>query len=90
MFKTIIGVPAGETSNIIKICKDIMKNDRTFYYEVTEPSVEALKQKFESLLILYSPSKKMANERGGWFIHKVRDAKLASYFWVKEASTKKI
>ncbi len=89
MFKTIIGIPAGQTSNVIKICNDILKRDRAFYYELVEPSVKDLKEKFESLLILYSPTKKMANERGGWFIHKCRDAKLADYFWVKEASIKK-
>ncbi len=89
MFKTIIGVPSGETSNIIKICDDILKKDRTFYYEVSKPSVKELKEKFENLLILYSPTKKMANERGGWFIHKCQDAKVASYFWVKEVQPKK-
>ncbi len=84
MFKTIIGIPNGETSNIIKICEDIQKKDRAFYYEVVEPSVIELKEKFESLLIVFSPTMKMANERGGWFIHKCRDAKVASYFWVKD------
>lgn len=89
MFKTIIGIPIGQTSNVIKICEDILKKDRTFYYEITEPSVNVLKEKFESLLILYSPTKKMANKWGGWFIHKCRNAKVASYFWVKEATNKK-
>ncbi len=86
MFKTIIGVPRGETSKVVNICEDILKRDRTFYYQVVEPSVKELKEKFESLLILYSPTKEMANQRGGWFIHKLRDAQVASYFWVKEAT----
>lgn len=89
MFKTIIGVPSGETSNIIKVCDDFLKKDRTCYFEIVEPSVKKLKEKFESLLIVYSPTKEMANKRGGWFIHKCRDAKLAGYFWVKEVRPKK-
>jgi hypothetical protein len=89
MIKTVIGILRGQTNNVIKICEDIMKNDRTFHYQVVEPSVKELKEKFESLLILYSPTMKMANERGGWFVHKCRDAKVASYFWIKEATNKK-
>ncbi len=89
MFKTIIGIPNGETANILKVCADIKKRDSTFNYEVFEPHVTKLREKFENLLILYSATEAEANRRGGWFIHKCRDARLANYFWVKMASNKK-
>ncbi len=84
MFKTIIGIPPGQTENTLKVCSDIKKKDRSFNYELLEPKVAELKEKFENLLILYSDTEEMANKRGGWFKHKCRNAKLSPYFWVKE------
>ncbi len=84
MFKTIIGIPNGETTNVIKICKDIEQRDPTFSYEIFEPAIPKLREKFENLLVLYFPTKDIANRWGGWFKHKCRNAKLADYFWVKE------
>ncbi len=84
MFKTLIGVADGQTANVLKVCEDIKKRDSSFDYEIFKPTVPELREKFESLLVLYSATKEMANKRGGWFIHKCRGAKLANYFWVKE------
>ncbi len=85
MFKTIIGIPNGETTNVLKVCNDIKKRDLTFSYEIFEPTVSELRKKFENLLILYSTTEDEAKKRGGWFIHKCRAAKLSNYFWLKEA-----
>ena len=76
MFKTIIGVMEGQTDNI-------KKRDPTFEYSLMKPQVESLKRKFESLLIINSSTEEEANRRGGWFIHKCKNAKVAGYFWVK-------
>ncbi len=84
MFKTIIGIPNGETNNVLKVCNDIKKRDNSFQYEIYEPSVLKLREKFENLLILFFLTKDEANKWGGWFIHKCTNAKLANYFWVKE------
>ncbi len=89
MFKTIIGVLQGETQKIIKICEDIRKKDSTFDFYIVIPTVKEIKDKFESVLVICSSTKKRANQWGGWFIHKCHDAKVASYFWVKEATNKK-
>ncbi len=48
-----------------------------------KPQIESLKRKFESLLIIHSPTEEEANSRGGWFIHKCKNAKVSGYFWVK-------
>lgn len=84
MFKTIIGIPPGQTENILKVCSDFKKKDSSLNYELFEPNVPELKEKFEKLLVLYSDTKEKANKLGGWFVHKCRNAKLSHYFWVKE------
>jgi hypothetical protein len=90
LFKTFIGIPKGQTANIKKVCEDIKKKDVTFNYSIIKTTSEAvdkdgikLKDKFENLLVLSSTTLDEANKRGGWFIHKCSNAKLASYFWVK-------
>jgi hypothetical protein len=54
-----------------------------FEYSILNPQVESLKRKFESLLIIHSNTEEEANRRGGWFIHKCKNAKVSGYFWVK-------
>ncbi len=92
MFKAFIGIPKGQTDNVRKVCEDIEKKDATFEYKIMKSTFEAkdkdgisLKDKFENLLVLYSPTLDDVNKRAGWFIHKCSNAKFASYFWVKEA-----
>jgi hypothetical protein len=84
MYKTIIGVLEGQTDNTRKVCENIKKKDSTFGYKIIKPGVESLKDKFESLLIIYSQTEEEGNRRGGWFIHKCTNAKLSDYFWVKK------
>ena len=84
IFKTIIGIPKGETENVCKVCEDIKKRDSSFQYEIYEPSVKKLREKFENLLILFLPTEREAKRWGGWFIHLCRKAKLANYFWIKK------
>jgi hypothetical protein len=84
IFKTIIGILNGETENVRRVCEDIKKRDGSFSFEIFKPTVPELSEKFENLLVLYSSSRDAANRRGGWFKHKCRNAKLGSYFWVKE------
>ncbi len=50
-----------------------------FEYSIMKLKVESLKRKFESLLIILSPTEKEANRRGSWFIHKCKNAKVADY-----------
>lgn len=85
IFKTIIGIMNEQTENVRRVCEDIRKKDPSFSYEIFEPTVAALREKFENLLVLYSPTKEEAQKRGGWFIHKCRGAKLPNYFWTKAA-----
>ena len=85
MFKTMIGVPAGETANVRRVCEDIKKRDDSFKYELYEPSVLKLREKFETLLILILPTQVEAKRWGGWFIHLCRNAKVAKYFWIKKS-----
>ncbi len=85
IFKTIIGIPNGETGKVHQICEDIKKRDSSFKYEIYEPSVLKLREKFENLLILFSSTEDEAKRRGGWFIHKCNRAKVAEYFWIKKS-----
>ena len=71
--------------NIRKVCETIKSRDPTFKYSITEPKIPSLKRKFESLLMIHSSTQEEANRRGGWFIHKCKNAKLSGYFWVKES-----
>ncbi len=73
----------GQTDNIKKICMTIKDKDPTFEYSIMKPQVEYLKCKFESLMIINSSTEEEANKRGGWFIYKCKNAKVAGYFWVK-------
>lgn len=83
-FKTMIGILHGDSVPAVQtVCDDVSNRDETFRYRIVKPKDNELKKKFEAILIIYSDTKKEANSRGGWFIHSVRDAKLADYFWVK-------
>lgn len=84
-FKTMIGIPdENEKYRAEIVCKDVANGDNTFKYKIVSPGTPDLRKKFSAIIIIYSSSLKIANERGGWFIHKVRDAKVADYFWVKQ------
>lgn len=83
--KTMIGIPdINEISKLSKVCKDIYSKDTTFRYKIVLPKTTELKAKFSMILIIYSQTLEMANKRGGWIIHKMKDAKVADYFWTKE------
>ena len=90
-FKTMIGIPdKNEEYKVEIVCRDVAEKDDTFEFKIVSPGTPDLRKKFSAVLIIYSPDKKTANSRGGWFIHKVRDAKVADYFWVKSCKyTKK-
>lgn len=79
-FRTMIGIESElEIPKVEKVCSDIKKNDNTFDYEIKKTRIK----KFKAVLTVYSETLEMANERGGWFIHKCRNCKVASYFWVR-------
>lgn len=85
MFKTMIGIiDKGEVSKVKKVCNDIWLKDSTFKFKVVMPGSPELRNKFASILVLTSDTKSMADKRGGWFIHKMADAKVSDYFWTKE------
>ena len=84
-FKTIIGIQKGETENVRKVCEDIKRRDSSFQYEIYEPSVKKLREKFENLLILLFSTEIEAKRWGGWFIHLCREAKIGDYFWIKKS-----
>jgi len=80
----MIGIPdKNEKYKAEIVCRDVANSDSTFKYKIVNPGTPDLRKKFSAIIIIYSSSLKIANERGGWFIHKVRDAKVADYFWVK-------
>jgi len=85
MFKTMIGIiNSSDVANVKKVCNDIWLKDSTFKFKTVMPGSSELRIKFASVLILTSDTKAMAEKRGGWFIHKMKDAKVADYFWTKE------
>lgn len=84
-FKTMIGIiDKDEVDKVRKVCDDIWIQDSSFRFKIVNPGTVELRKKFVSILILRSETKSMANKRGGWFIHKMKDAKISDYFWVKE------
>ena len=84
-FKTMIGIiDSGDVAEVKKVCSDIWIRDSTFRFKVVMPGSQELRDKFASILILKSDTQEMADKRGGWFIHKMKDAKVADYFWTKE------
>lgn len=79
-FMTMIGIADElEIPKAEKVCSDIKKNDNTFGYKIRSTRIKG----FKAIIEVYSETKEMANERGGWFIHKCRNCKVASYFWVR-------
>lgn len=83
-FKTIIGIPdSDETFKVEIVCRNVACGDDTFRFKIVKPGTPDLRKKFAKVLIIYSPDLKTANQRGGWFIHKVKDARVANYFWTK-------
>ncbi len=84
-FKTMIGViEETEKPNLDIVCSDIRLKDSTFNYKIVRPKNKELIEKFKWILVVFSDSQEMANKRGGWLIHKMKDAKVSDYFWVKE------
>lgn len=84
-FKTMIGIiDKHEVDKVKGVCSDIWAKDSTFHYKIVKPGTKELRDKFASVLILTSDTKSMADKRGGWFIHKMSDAKVSDYFWTKE------
>lgn len=82
MFKANIGV-LGLDADIRKVCEDIKKRDKTFNYEL-KPARGKLGVKFNCVLVIYDETEEGVNKRSGWFIHKMKDAKVANYYWVRE------
>ena len=81
MFVTKIGIiEESEVEKVRTVCENIQKMDDTFIFEIKDTTFP----EFVKVLAIYSDSKEMANKRGGWIIHKMRDAKVADYFWVRE------
>lgn len=88
-FKTMFGIiEASEVSKVNKVCLDISLKDSTFSYVIKKPRTLELIGKFVGILIIYSDSEEIANSRGGWFKHVMRDAKVSDYFWVKQCKGK--
>lgn len=82
--KTMIGIPdADEVFKVEIVCRDVEMGDSTFKYKIVRPGTPDLRKKFNKVLIIYSPNEKVANSRGGWFIHKMHDGIVADYFWTK-------
>lgn len=80
-YVTKIGIiEESEVENVRTVCENIHKKDETFVFEIKD----TVMPKFVKILSIYSDSKEMANKRGGWFKHKMKDAKVADYFWVRE------
>jgi len=83
-FKTMFGViEESEINKLNKVCRDISLKDSTFSYVIKKPRAPELIKKFVGILIIYSDSEEMANKRGGWFLHVMKDAKVSDYFWIK-------
>ncbi len=83
-WKTMFGIiEESEINKLNKVCKDISLKDSTFSYAIKKPRTAGLIAKFVGILIIYSDSEEMANKRGGWFLHVMKDAKVSSYFWTK-------
>ena len=84
-FNTMIGIiDKNEVAKVRKVCEDIWVKDSSFKFKIVMPGSIELRAKFASILILKSETKDMANKRGGWFIHKMTNANISDYFWVKE------
>lgn len=85
MHKTVIGILWGETQKITRVCEDIKKRDNSFDYYIVKPTVKEIKAKFENVLVVLSDSEDEAKARGGWFIHRCKNARIPDYFWIKKA-----
>ena len=89
-FNTMIGIiDKSEVARVRKVCEDIWVKDSSFKFKIVMPGSIELRAKFASILILKSETKDMANKRGGWFIHKMKDANISDYFWVKACKNMK-
>lgn len=83
-WKTNIGIlNVNEVPKIKDVCDRIKEQDGTFDYEIKKTHIF----KFVELLVLYSDTESMAHNRGLWFVKKMRDARVADYYWVKEIPT---
>ncbi len=88
-FKTMVGIiEESEVQKIAKVCYDTSIKDSTFVHKIVRPRNPELKAKFKAILIVNSDTEEMANKRGGWLIHKMKDAKVSNYFWVKTCKKK--
>ena len=86
-FVTKIGIiEEQEIEKVREVCENIQKKDETFIFEIKDTKLP----KFVKVLAIYSDSREMANKRGGWFKHKLKDAKVADYFWTREVKNDKI
>jgi hypothetical protein len=82
VYKAYIGV-ISEKKEIEKVCEDIKKKDSTFSYEIRLP-YKNLRNKFKWFLLVFDGDKNSLNQRAGWFIHKMKNAKVADYYWVRK------
>ena len=72
MYSTRVRI-LGNYKDVEKVCSDTKLKDATFIYDITP-----------CYLTVYSDTEQIANHRGGWLIHKVKNCKLNKSFRVKE------
>lgn len=81
IFVTKVGIiEESEVEKVRTVCENIQKKDDTFIFEIKDTAFP----NFVKVLAVYSTSKEMANKRGGWIVHRMKDAKVANYFWTRE------
>lgn len=80
IYVTKVGIiEESEIENVRIVCENIQKKDDTFIFEIKDTAFK----NFVKVLAVYSTSKEMANKRGGWLVHRMKEAKVADYFWVQ-------
>lgn len=85
-YVTKVGIiEESEIEKVRTVCENIQKKDDTFIFEIKDTSFK----NFVKVLAMYSTSKEMANKRGGWIVHRMKDAKVADYFWVREVKSER-
>lgn len=82
MYKANIGILDESIDNVKKVCEDIKNKDSTFMYEIKRSYLK----NFKNVLVIMGDDKEDLEKRAGWFIHKMKNAKVSNYFWIKECN----
>lgn len=82
MYKAEIGIEKDNTDKVRKVCEDIKKRDESFVYDIIK-SHSVFLGRFENILVIFD-TEEGVNSRAGWFIHKMKDAKVSDFFISKE------